>query len=146
MKRFITLASAATLLCIAMPAAQALELKPGLWKQEITMDAPNLPKQMRTRQSTHCITQEQASDPKMAMKKSWGESQCQPDKLDQSGNTLTWSATCKTGKFDSHMHGSMTFVDATHYTTQTDVEANGHSMKSTVKGSWLKASCDQAGQ
>ncbi|MDX1803512.1 MAG: DUF3617 family protein [Alcanivorax sp.] len=137
MKRLIITAGLAALAALAMPV-QAMELKPGRWQQTTTLDAPNLPAKMRTQQSTDCISADDAADLKAALQHDWKANHCTLDNADESGNTLTWSASCQQANVKTRMTGTLKAKNSTHYSMDMKFSTPaGKTMTSHSDAKWV---------
>src|SRR5262245_53966925 len=118
----------------------------GKWEVTIEMDVPGMPMQMQPVTTTHCVTKEQANDPRKMIPSSGrggrGRSNDNCKMTDQKfeGNKATWSMSCP----DQGMNGSGEFTytqDAYVGTVKMDMTGRGTmTMKYTGK---RLGDCDQ---
>jgi len=99
--------SAALLACFALPSAQALELQPGLWEFQITVQGGLMGNQVMSQQQ--CI-QETDLDPSM-FTTSMGP--CSVDDMNDDARGLNWSFSCNLQGMTTSGTGTMTAVGDT---------------------------------
>jgi hypothetical protein len=102
-------------LWMAVPAAQADGIEPGLWKittRQLMNGAPT-PPQVTTR----CLTPEQARDPGMTFSPQFGgvNTDCERRDYQASGERVSWRLQCR-GQLEMDVAGEFIFETARNYT------------------------------
>jgi Protein of unknown function (DUF3617) len=144
--RFLIAVLAAAAVLIS-PAAQALEIQPGLWQDTETGEVNGQPQPPKV--TTDCIKPEDAKDPvkaAQAQMKDMDAKQCSKSSISQSGNQMIFEMKCgdpKQGSMDVSV--IWTFLDAQHTSTvaKSVMAFGGQKMTSNLKteSKWIAAAC-----
>jgi hypothetical protein len=106
----------------------------GLWEITTTMNIPGMPKEMNQPHVYKTCLDKKNAVPQPEEK---GEKQCEMKSQKISGNTVTWTMTCKN---DTTMEGKITYAKTSYEgftTTTTSVNGKKMTMKSTMKGKYV---------
>ncbi len=142
-----SIAALAVAALLVSPAAQALEIQPGLWQDTETGDVNGKPQPPKV--TTDCIKADDAKDPVKAAQaamKDMDATQCSKSGLSQSGNQVIFEMKCgdpKQGSMDISV--VWTFIDAQHTSTvaKSVMAFGGQKLTSNLntESKWIAAAC-----
>ena len=139
--RFVVAAAVFSLLAVS--AARADGIEPGLWK--ITSQAENGGVLSPPHESSKCLTADQTNDLATTFSPvaTTINSDCAPMERSLNGPLLNWHLVCK-GQLDMDLSGQFNFDGPHHYSGTVRTKAEMAAMppvdsKTTVEGQWVSA-------
>lgn len=116
---------------LLLDAAQAQNMKEGLWEITSKMEMPGMPMKMPPQTHTHCLTKKDA----VPQKEEPGQ-ECKTTKLEVRGDTVSWVMECKTKEGPVVMNGKVAYKGETFEGVikmkQSDME-----ITQNLSGKWI---------
>lgn len=110
------------------PAADIV--KPGLWEITTTMEMPGMPFQQPPQTVRHCVTPQEASDPKKSVPKN---ENCEIIDLKSSSHKVNWKMEC-TGEMAGKGEGEIEYKGESVYEGKTKIQMQGMTLTMKHKG------------
>jgi hypothetical protein len=126
---WIGLLAGASLLQPSM-APSAEIIKSGLWEITTTIDLPGMPFQQPPQTVRHCVTPQEAKDPKKSLPMSKG---CKIIDLRSSANKVNWEVEC-TGAMSGKGEGEVVYKSDSSYEGITKIQTRGMIFNMKHKG------------
>lgn len=118
MKRGLILVS---ILAVGTVGAAPLAMKPGLWEMTMSMDMPGMQGGMPPTKFQHCYRAEDIKDLRRTVPQQTN-SKCNVDDWKQSGNTVSYTMSCKSPPMT--MTGRMTYAGGDRYSGSAKISMN----------------------
>jgi Protein of unknown function (DUF3617) len=85
-------------MAVIASAGQPAHVREGNWQVTTTVDMPNSPVKIPPVTISHCVTKEEAADPKKTLPQASSDERCQIEDHRVDGNKVTWKMSCPNDK------------------------------------------------
>src|SRR4029450_5454089 len=136
MRTSIVAALLMTTVASAVPAGQAVNLRPGKYEITAEMSSPQGAR-MPGRKGTQCITADQLKDPSKAFRDPEMEKECKVSDFKAAGNTITFRTECSEGGMRATGTTEVTIGTDSYVAVVSSKDNTGRTMTIRQTAKWI---------